>query len=500
MEKQDMRLSMWMIANRLNALEPEVNIKDDSPMELCGVRNIIATNCAHIYRKKNDIYIQYGDDYIRFHDIEYDYLFNLVQGIFEFYNDWSDTLQQLVYDMNFQKIMDECWAFVGNPILLMDGNNRCLGMCSQYMEDEVDEEWAYVSKNRVSSLEFIKRMRRSYSVVDMYRKNRIQLLLKENVDVYYDTLTAAIYYRNCYCGRLNVLGKERSFNMGDIQVLEYLLKIITPALYLLQNNDSRRLNRSAFLELLSGNSITKELLQEQMDYLEWGPTDIYQLCVLKLPESYIQEGSRELVENLIRRYTINVYVTSVSEDVVILFNLKFMDKKMISEALDSIISHKEPGVWGFSNPMCGLENLQYYFEQAMSAISYGQLFKPNERYYYFNDYALYYLLENNDVPRLYCAMNSDIKFLEEQDRAYGKGYLPLLKAFFDNECSLVNTAKATFMHRNTLVYRLGKIAELMHYDWHNTYDRDYMKQSILLLDFYRKKYGEDADLMKIKPD
>ena len=48
-----MRLSMWMIANRLNALEPEVSIRDDSPMELCGVRNFIATNCAHIYRKKH---------------------------------------------------------------------------------------------------------------------------------------------------------------------------------------------------------------------------------------------------------------------------------------------------------------------------------------------------------------------------------------------------------------------------------------------------------------
>lgn len=492
-----MRLSMWMIANRLHALEPEVNIKDDSPMELCGVRNVMAPNCVYVYKKKQYVYIQYGEDYIRFHDIEFDYLFNMVQGIFEFYNDWSDTVQQAVYDMNFQKIMDECWAFVGNPIILMDGNNRCLGMCSQYMDDEVDDEWAYVSQHRVSSPEFIKRMRRSYSVVDMYRKNRIQLLRKENIDIYYDTLSSAIYYRNCYCGRLNVLGKERSFNMGDIQVLEYLLKIITPALYLLQNNDTQRLSRSVFLELISGNKISKELLQEQMHYLEWGSTDIYQICVLKVPERMVKEENQELIESMIRRYTINVYVASVAEDIVVLFNLKYMDKKMLTESFESFISPKEHYVWGFSNPMCGLENLQYYYEQAISAITYGQLFKPDEKYYYFNDYALYYLLENNDVPRLYCAMNSDIKYLEEKDRAYQKGYLPLLKAFFDNECSLVNTAKATYMHRNTLVYRLGKIAEQMHYDWHNTYDRDYMKQSILLLDFYRKKYGDDADLMRV---
>ena len=82
-----MRLSMWMIANRLHALEPEVNIKSDAPMELRGARNIMAPNCVHVYEKGNYVYIQYGEDYIRLHDIEYNYVFNIVQGIFEFYKE-----------------------------------------------------------------------------------------------------------------------------------------------------------------------------------------------------------------------------------------------------------------------------------------------------------------------------------------------------------------------------------------------------------------------------
>ena len=137
--------------------------------------------------------------------------------------------------------------------------------------------------------------------------------------------------------------------------------------------------------------------------------------------------------------------------------------------------------------MRGLTQLNYYFQQSEAAIEYGKLLNPKEQDFYFYDYALYYMLENSDVCRLYCAMNSDIKMLDELDRTTGSGWLPLLRCFFDNECSLVNTAKAAFVHRNTLVYRLNKLSELMHYDWHNNYDRDYMKQSILLLDFYRKK-------------
>lgn len=492
-----MRLSMWMIANRLHALEPEVNIKSDAPMELRGARNVMAPNCVHVYEKGNYVYIQYGEDYIRLHDIEYNYVFNIVQGIFEFYNDWTEMVQQAIFEMDFQKLLDECWFFVGNPVILLDGNNRCLAMCSQYADDEVDSEWSYVAKNKYSSLNFIKKMRRSYPVVDMYRKNSVQLLRKEQMDVYYDTLTTAIYYQDYYCGRLNVLAKEREFNYGDIQVLEYILKIITPSLYMLQNQDNLYLNKNVFHDLLKGKEVSANLLKAQLDYLDWKAEDVFQVCLITVAKEYQDVGSRSLISNQIRRNTANVYVTMLKDTVMCIFNLRFVDREGLTECVKQIL-HKDIGYTiGFSNPMRGLDQLIRYYEQAQAAITYGKLLNPKKHNFYFYDYALYYMLENSDVPRLYCAMNSDIKMLDELDRTTGSGWLQLLRCFFDNECSLVNTAKAAFVHRNTLVYRLNKLSELMHYDWHNNYDRDYMKQSILLLDFYRKKYGKNADLLKI---
>lgn len=486
-----------MIANRLHALEPEVNIKSDAPMELRGARNIMAPNCVHVYEKGNYVYIQYGEDYIRLHDIEYNYVFNIVQGIFEFYNDWTEMVQQAIFEMDFQKLLDECWFFVGNPVILLDGNNRCLAMCSQYADDEVDSEWSYVAKNKYSSLNFIKKMRRSYPVVDMYRKNSVQLLRKEQMDVYYDTLTTAIYYQDYYCGRLNVLAKEREFNYGDIQVLEYILKIITPSLYMLQNQDNLYLNKNVFHDLLKGKEVSANLLKAQLDYLDWKAEDVFQVCLITFAKEYQDVGSRSLISNQIRRNTANVYVTTLKDAVMCIFNLRFVDREGLAECVKQIL-HKDIGYTiGFSNPMRGLDQLARYYEQAQAAITYGKLLNPKKHNFYFYDYALYYMLENSDVPRLYCAMNSDIKMLDELDRTTGSGWLQLLRCFFDNECSLVNTAKAAFVHRNTLVYRLNKLSELMHYDWHNNYDRDYMKQSILLLDFYRKKYGKNADLLKI---
>jgi hypothetical protein len=493
-----MRLSMWMIANRLNALEPEIHINGEAPMELRGARTVIAPNCVHVYEMDHDIYIRSGDDYLLLHDIGFNYAFNLVQGIFDFYDDWTPSIQQAAYDMDFQKIIDDCWFFFGNPVILMDGSNHCLAMCSQYVDDEVDSEWEYVSQNRYSSLEFIRKMRRSYSVVDMYSKNKVQFLHKDNVEVYYDTLTTAIYYQDFYCGRLNVLGKEREFNQGDIQVIQYLLQIITPSLYLLQNQDTLNMNKGVFHELIQGKKVLATMLKAQMDYLDWKMDDIFQICILKIPKEYQDAGSRALVSNQIRRNSLNVYIMTRDDEIMVVYNLRYMDKQTLMEtiriALENVIEYQV----GVSSPSVGVWQMKRYYEQAKAAISYGTLMNPGQVEYYFYDYALYYLIECSDPQTMYCAIHPDVLHLEVLDRKKQSGWLDLLKNYFDNECSLVNTAKAMFVHRNTLVYRLGKLTELMHYDWNNTYNRDYMKQSILILNFYRKKFGDNFGHFEIE--
>lgn len=483
-----MRLSMWVIANRLHALEPEVHIISDAPMELRGARSVVAPNCVHVYEQNHNVYVRSGEDYILLRDVGFNYALNLVQGIFDYYNDWTASVQQATYDMDFQKIVDDCWLFFDNPLILMDGSNRCLAQCSQYAENEVDPEWQYVARNGCSSLEFIRKMRRSYSVVDMYSRNRVQMLHKDNVEVYYDTLTTAIYYQDYYCGRLNVLAKEREFNKGDIQVIEYLLQIITPSLYMLQTQDAVDKSRSVFHELIRGKSVTASMMKAQMDYLDWKEDDIFQVCVLRLPKEYMDGGSRGLVSNHIRRNSLNAYLMPHKEEIIILYDLRYMDKITMLENIRMSVSPDMDYTVGISSPAPGLWQLRQYYRQARAAISYGTMFHPGRREYYFYDYALYYMIEENDPSSLYCALHPDVLRLERLDQEKKTGWMDLLKNYFDNECSLVNTAKAMYVHRNTLVYRIGKLTELMNYDWNDSYTKDYMKQSILVLDFFRKKY------------
>ena len=62
------------------------------------------------------------------------------------------------------------------------------------------------------------------------------------------------------------------------------------------------------------------------------------------------------------------------------------------------------------------------------------------------------------------------------------------KCYLNNERSLVNTAQALFVHRNTLVYRVHKLTELLHDNLDDIYTRDYIKLSIRTLELFEEKF------------
>ena len=54
--------------------------------------------------------------------------------------------------------------------------------------------------------------------------------------------------------------------------------------------------------------------------------------------------------------------------------------------------------------------------------------------------------------------------LYDYDHENHTSYLQVLKDFFDNDCSIVQTANATFFHQNTLKYKIKHIKEILGYD------------------------------------
>ena len=89
-----------------------------------------------------------------------------------------------------------------------------------------------------------------------------------------------------------------------------------------------------------------------------------------------------------------------------------------------------------------------------------------------------------DAPReelrAYCLEN--LGPLVEADRANGSALVSTLKAYLHNNCNLVKAAAELFIHRNTLLYRLNTIRQLLGKEINDPFVKNELFNSLMALD------------------
>ena len=79
---------MWMIANQMTELDVKLEIREDAPTVLNSARLAYATNCVHIYQENDYVVCDGEGDRIYMYDMDVTRTFELVQSIFDAYEDW----------------------------------------------------------------------------------------------------------------------------------------------------------------------------------------------------------------------------------------------------------------------------------------------------------------------------------------------------------------------------------------------------------------------------
>lgn len=485
-----MRLSMWMIANRIIQLDPELQIRDDAPACLYSARQAYAVNCVYVYQDGTSAVCDGEGDKIILHDMDANQAFELIQSVFDFYDEWYHDVLSVVNSGDYQQIIDTSWLIFHNPIILLDADNKALALSSQYGEDDVNREWKHLRQYGYSSVYYIRYFKNTYPAKDYYIKNKPQLFFFGRELENSSTLSAAIYHKQSYCGRINILQHERSINPGDFQLLDILIPILANALDTTHPDPADSISRNVFLELIRRSETDtgklKHRIFRHLQYMKWTLDDVFQIATVHIPEELFSQDLLVLLSNLIRKHLPEAIVFTADPCIAVIYDLFSTKRETICDKLKNLIEH-EHLVMGVSLPFKSLPDLRMYFEQTLFAIEYGTLFSPGKNVYLFYDYALDYIIENSSMKQLLCACHPDIKELYKKDLAHDSDRLPTLRAYLQNNGSLVNTSRELFIHRNTLVYRINKIMQMCHYDINDEYNRDYLKLSMHMVFLYRRK-------------
>lgn len=126
---------------------------------------------------------------------------------------------------------------------------------------------------------------------------------------------------------------------------------------------------------------------------------------------------------------------------------------------------------GIGRPCAELIELRHSCREAAQAMAIEHKLR-HRRPQFFGDLGIYrLLLQLEGTPELAVFANETLGRLTENDRAQGMNLLATLDAYFRHNGNLVQTAQALYIHRNTLLYRLHRAAEIGRFDLDNAETR-----------------------------
>jgi PucR family transcriptional regulator, purine catabolism regulatory protein len=124
---------------------------------------------------------------------------------------------------------------------------------------------------------------------------------------------------------------------------------------------------------------------------------------------------------------------------------------------------------GIGSQYATIQLLHKSFSEANESIRLMQKFEDRGGISHFEDYSVYHFLDTNIKDmELEAFFMKSLGSIFEHDRLHGTSYIVTLENFFSNNLNISETAKAMFLHRNTLIYRIDKIKEILNSDLKNS--------------------------------
>ncbi len=120
---------------------------------------------------------------------------------------------------------------------------------------------------------------------------------------------------------------------------------------------------------------------------------------------------------------------------------------------------------GVGRPAVGLTDLRVSFEEAERALTLGEQLWQETHIAFFGDLSLNELLMNVvNHEQIYVFCRNWLSSILDYDQQNNSDLLLTLSVYFANNGNMAATAKQLNVHRNTLVYRLNRIAEITQLD------------------------------------
>lgn len=486
-----------MIANRLTSFDLELHIKDNAKQVLKSARQVYADDCAVVAARGSNVICYDASDVssqIIIKNMSATQGLELVQSVFDFYQDWIDDVKQQMAVFNYQKLVDLSWNVFHNPVILFNGNHHVLAMSNRYTDEEMGEEWAYLKEFGYPSMEYYRDMRNSNMLSDVEYAQLVSFAKSHSSNA----MSSPIRFRDKICGRLTILEKDRQFNQGDVELLTLLVNELRLPLAEQTSKDAslKEINFDCLGNLLDGIGTNIQSLAFLLSYQKWKATDYYKIYKIKICETgdNLPVKERFFLETLRRNIAgCAVLKKETGGEMYVVQNLQVVSAVTVKESLSHLGRYNRFFLTE-SLEFQGIYHLNFLREQADYAMELIRLYHYDPmdengelRCISFYDCAMEYLITSGNLEKSMYALHPDILRLWRDRRNDKDNKLDTWLCYLANGRSLKKAAEQLHIHRNTLVYRINKVQESLHYRKDDSYTLDYIRLSIRILHILEKR-------------
>lgn len=371
---------------------------------------------------------------------------------------------------------------INNPLFLLDEDTNLIA-------------YENVADNDVNLMNFVK-LTYGYSVFNEIQKNDIIDFYKEthfkahSVQVSkngksIDMAILPIEMQKQLFGFLAIPQTVACLNYTDYRILENVVSII--GIHLLQDrlmSENIKHSQNNFVSnVLLSNSDSEDMIKYYCDIYGFDYTK-KRMCVnididdfLNMTydkRSAIQNNMIRVKNNVSRDCNVNCYYANFRNNFLIycLFSKNVSDIDIVSDVrkVTKVLQKQLDAAeykYHISISTVGdsIAHISTSFKQSLDALPLGMKLYPNKKSYMYQDMLVYNLMHSSmNYEQIYGIYSSTVKILDEYDKENNTEFLITLESYIDNFKNVSKSADVLHLHRNTMLYRMEKIKDILMMD------------------------------------
>lgn len=373
----------------------------------------------------------------------------------------TEIFNILAQGKGLQHLVDAGYEMLGNPLCVIDNGMRTIAVNTNARLMDGDHVWNEILLNGYTSMKSI-----AY-----YKKQK----LTESVSA----SDSPIFWKDEYCRYPRIIQKitvgsrqiatvyicehEKPFEESDYQALSVLSQAISIEM---QKNDFNQFSRGLYYEnliedILSGSVYDKSIIDYRLKALNMSfKKSLFILSIVSEDEDYNKlPYMRDEAEKLIPSSKAVIH----DRNIVILISTdrKESELKNSMDSLNMFLKNHNLAA-GLSWSFTRLEEAREYYHQSLDALKLGKLLDTDSLIFRFQDLAVFHIADicsgQADLKKL---CHPSLQLLMDYDKKNGTDYVRTLHTYIIHSGNLAESAIALHVHRNTIIYRMDKIQEIL---------------------------------------